>query len=248
MRRRCGAAAILVVLALLAACSDEEPAQPFQPLETPLLLFGVDGASWDVMGPLLAEGRLPNFARLMDAGSHAPLATLTPTKSPPIWTTIATGVLPEAHGIHSFVVKLPGSGETTLPSSNLRKVPAVWNILSDYGYRVGVVNWWASFPAEAVNGFVISDRASQARKGIYRSLLELSAPEMSQRTAGELYPPELAIELARAVPAASQVDPALVSRFAALPPETMDERRCRPRPWTSCSPRPPTRGRTGSAC
>ncbi len=223
MRRRGGDAASLVALVLLAACAADEPAQPFHKLETPLLLFGVDGASWDVMEPLLAEQRLPHFARLMDAGSHAPLATLSPTKSPPIWTTIATGVLPEDHGIHSFVVKLPDSGETTLPSSNLRKVPAVWNILSDFGYRVGVANWWASYPAEPVNGFVISDRASQARKSIYRSILDLTAPEMSRLTAGEVHPPELRDELARAVPAAAQVDPALVSRFAALPAELMDE-------------------------
>jgi predicted AlkP superfamily pyrophosphatase or phosphodiesterase len=221
--RRRGAAAALFALALFAACAADEPAQPFHKLETPLLLFGVDGATWDVMGPLIAQQRLPNFARLMATGSHAPLATLTPTKSPPIWTTIATGVLPEEHGIDSFVVKLPGSGETTLPSSNLRKVPALWNILSDFGYRVGVANWWASYPAEAIDGFVITDRASQARKGIYRSLLELTAPEMSRRTAGEMHPPELRDELARAVPAVGQVDPALVSRFAALPPETMDE-------------------------
>ena len=75
-RRRSRAAAALFSLALVAGCTAEESPQPLGKLETPLLLFGVDGATWDVIGPLLAQQRLPNFARLMEAGSHAPLAHL----------------------------------------------------------------------------------------------------------------------------------------------------------------------------
>jgi hypothetical protein len=47
---------------------------------------------------------------------------------------------------------------TDPPSAALRAAKTFWNVASEKGLRVGVVNWWASWPAEAVNGFVVSDR------------------------------------------------------------------------------------------
>ena len=45
------------------------------------------------------------------------------------------------------------------PSSVLRSVKALWNVASEKGLRVGVVNWWATWPADPVNGYVVTDRA-----------------------------------------------------------------------------------------
>jgi predicted AlkP superfamily phosphohydrolase/phosphomutase len=39
----------------------------------------------------------------------------------------------------------------------MRKVKALWNILSDAGKRTGVVGWWATWPAETINGTIVSD-------------------------------------------------------------------------------------------
>jgi len=190
-----------------------------------LLLFGIDGATWDVIDPLLAQGRLPNLARLVREGSRAPLRTLVPTHSPRIWTTIATGVPPERHGILDFVAKLPAGGGTTLPSSTQRRAAAVWNALSDHGYRVGVANWWASHPAEPVAGFVISDRAVAVRRATYRSLLGLSDASLAARSRGETHPPELAEDLAPILGAAHEPDAALLARLAPLSAEQLAELR-----------------------
>jgi predicted AlkP superfamily phosphohydrolase/phosphomutase len=76
--------------------------------------------------------------------------------SPVIWTTIATGVSPRVHGIMDFVVATE-SGDVPI-SSSVRRVPALWNMLSSANRRVGVVGWWASWPAETIHGVVISDR------------------------------------------------------------------------------------------
>ena len=39
-------------------------------------------------------------------------------------------------------------------------MPAIWNVASASGLSVGVVGWWATHPAEIVNGFFVSDHAS----------------------------------------------------------------------------------------
>ncbi|HVS63613.1 MAG TPA: alkaline phosphatase family protein [Thermoanaerobaculia bacterium] len=151
--RRSGSAALLgsLVVGLLALPSCRESA----PDRVRLLVVGVDGADWEAIEKLWGEGRLPNLRALAERGVATRLATAY-GKSPVIWTTMATGVAPERHGIEGFVVP---TEQGDLPvSSAVRRVPALWNMLSDRGLRVGVVSWWASWPAEDVNGVVLSDR------------------------------------------------------------------------------------------
>jgi len=104
-----------------------------------------------------ARGLLPNLHAIAERGSTAPLRSAYHA-SPTIWTTIATGRRPDEHGITDFIVATP-SGDAPV-SSSVRRVPALWNMLSRVGKRVAVVGWWASWPAEEVNGVVISDRAT----------------------------------------------------------------------------------------
>jgi hypothetical protein len=127
-----------------------------------VLFLGIDGASWKVIGPLLAKGELPAFRRLVEEGAHKPdLETLPITLSPVIWTTIATGATPESHGVTSFTSKLP-NGQVIPVTSSVRKARAIWELASRRGTSVGVIGWWASWPAEEVNGYVVSDHASPA--------------------------------------------------------------------------------------
>ena len=119
------------------------------PRRPPLIVIGVDGGEWKVIRRLWAEGKLPHFKAIADRGITATLHTAY-NSSPVIWTTIATGVIPEVHGITDFVVPTP-RGDVPV-SSAVRKVPALWNMLSRAGRRVAVLGWWASWPAEPVNG------------------------------------------------------------------------------------------------
>ncbi|MGQ9626033.1 MAG: alkaline phosphatase family protein [Anaerolineae bacterium] len=74
-----------------------------------VLLIGIDSATWRVMMPLIEEGKLPNFASLMENGAYGSLKNFLPTLSPLIWGTISTGKTPEKHGMKTFtVLKLPG--------------------------------------------------------------------------------------------------------------------------------------------
>lgn len=131
----------------------------------PVVVIGVDGADWRVMEPMIARGELPTFAALRAGGAaQLDFDTLDTTASPVIWTTIATGQRPEAHGVESYTEEVAGQGKVPI-TSDARRVPAVWNIASDANLNVSVINWWASWPAEPVRGRIISDHANPAAAG-----------------------------------------------------------------------------------
>lgn len=138
-----------------------------------VMLIGIDAAEWDVIGPLLDQGKLPNFARLRDEGASGKLRSLEPlTKSPIIWASIATGKVPMKHGVSDFFVKrraaerarLREAGDTdeSPTTSNLLRARPIWDILGSVGKRVGVVGWWTTWPAQPVNGFLVSDYVQYA--------------------------------------------------------------------------------------
>ncbi len=122
-----------------------------------VLLIGWDAADWKVIHPLMDAGLMPALKMLVDNGSIGDLSTLHPVLSPMLWTSIATGKRPYKHGIYGFSEPDP-SGKQIRPITNLsRHTKAVWNMLSQEGYRCNVVGWWPSFPAEPINGVMVSD-------------------------------------------------------------------------------------------
>ncbi len=66
-----------------------------------VVMLLLDGASLDYIWPRTAEGRLPNFARLLDAGAVMDLATVRPTGPDPVWASVATGMYPAKSGVRS---------------------------------------------------------------------------------------------------------------------------------------------------
>ncbi len=158
---------LLSVAALLVpACSGGAEST----VTEPVILVGMDGLEWEVMRPLLAQGKLPNFQALIDRGVGASLRTELPTFSPVLWTSMVTGVPPQRHGVLNFSEPDPLTGRLgpkSLPyTSNARKVPALWNIASDHGKEVLSVGWWVSYPAEHINGRVVASYAAQAQGSI----------------------------------------------------------------------------------
>ena len=127
-----------------------------KPARRPLVVVGIDGGEWRVIERLWGQSRLPNLRALAQRGVKGELKTAY-NSSPVIWTTIATGVTPQRHGITDFVVP---TDRGDLPvSSGLRKVPALWNMTTRARLRTAVLGWWATWPAESIEGVLVSDRA-----------------------------------------------------------------------------------------
>ncbi|HYV18148.1 MAG TPA: tetratricopeptide repeat protein [Verrucomicrobiae bacterium] len=131
-----------------------------------VLVVGFDGADWNVIDPLRKAGRMPRLDKLVREGVRSRLKTISPMLSPVLWTSMATGVVPQRHGILDFVVSTGRDGEEAPVSSAQRRVKAFWNILSERGLSVGVTGWWATAPAEQVNGYIVSDRVAYQLIGV----------------------------------------------------------------------------------
>jgi predicted AlkP superfamily phosphohydrolase/phosphomutase len=172
-----------------------------------VLLIGVDGAEWTILRPLLDAGKLPNLARLRSEGVHGEILSIENFQaSPVIWTSVATGKVPDKHGVLFFTSHVPGTNLAVPVTSTVRAVEAFWNIVSRAGRRVGVIGWWATWPPEAVNGAMVSDHYSV-------KLGELNNPYPREALAEETYPPELMERLRPLRMAPDEVPPAEVLRF-----------------------------------
>jgi Type I phosphodiesterase / nucleotide pyrophosphatase len=148
-------------------------------------VIGIDGLERRMTAQMLERGDMPHLQALLRGAAHGRLRA-EPERVPAIvWTTIATGRGPDVHGIRSAGARrIPGlrtplnleeessfaaalSQATELlrlarrepPTAVLRGAKTFWNVASEKGLRVGVVNCWATWPAEAVNGYVVTDRA-----------------------------------------------------------------------------------------
>lgn len=187
-----------------------------------VMLILLDGASLDIISPIAAEGRLPNFGKLLDAGAVMHLATLRPTQPGPVWTAVATGKLPYTNGIRSaatygvggsavrvellpdfcFAHGMVHLGVLTEQPESAAAVSArtLWSILSGLGIPVGVVGWPLTYPAPPVRGYIVSDRFQQLGDGaidideglVYPPDLLGAARDAAGRDAGGLSPADIA--------------------------------------------------------
>jgi len=129
-----------------------------------LLLIGWDAADWKIIGPLLAKGKMPALQRLIKEGVYGNMSTMNPPYSPMLWSSVATGKTPDKHGVLGFIEVLPSQNGVRPVTSHSRKTRAVWNILHNKGYKSNLVGWWPSYPAEPINGVVVTDKFQKVGK------------------------------------------------------------------------------------
>ena len=105
-------------------------------------IFAIDGADWELISELSADGRIPNLRAMALGGTTASLQTIQPTVSPLVWASAATGLSPDRHGVLEFMDrtdKSPADGAA-------RRSPALWDIAEAFGRPALVVNWWTAWP------------------------------------------------------------------------------------------------------
>ena len=123
-----------------------------------LLLIGLDGATFDVLRPLMDAGKMPHLEALAAGGVSGPLESTRPPITPAAWTTFMTGKGPGKHGIIDFLRYDPQTNRLAL--NNNQEIHAnaqtIWEILTTKGYRVGSINVPMTYPPIEVNGFMIS--------------------------------------------------------------------------------------------
>nr|HET6902799.1 alkaline phosphatase family protein [Ktedonobacteraceae bacterium] len=132
------------------------------------VIFGVDGLTLRILRPLIERGDLPNFARLQREGVTADFISTACPFTAPAWMSIATGLRPAKHGVFDFWDFDTASAQPTAKSVSHRKGgKAIWNILSEFGKRVVVLNVPLTYPPEPVNGIMVSGLMTPAPSSAY---------------------------------------------------------------------------------
>lgn len=120
---------------------------------TKLLILGLDGATFDLIKPWAAQGKLPTLAKLMQTGVTGNLESTLPPVTSPAWPTFMTGKNPGKHGVFDFI--RPRAGTFDMVNASQIKSKLLWEILSEAGYSVGVLNVPITYPPRPVNGYMI---------------------------------------------------------------------------------------------
>lgn len=118
------------------------------------LVIGIDGATWDLLGPAIERGWLPNLARFLAGARRGRLRSVEPPVTIPAWHSIVTGLSPATMNRWGFTQPTTEPGRFTLVTT-YRPHEAVWDALGRLGWKVGVVNF-PTVPAPPVQGFFIS--------------------------------------------------------------------------------------------
>ncbi len=132
------------------------PKRELSALARRVLIVGLDGATFDVLNPLMAAGRMPHLAHLIETGTAGTLYSTRPPITPAAWTTFMTGKGPGRHGIVDFEKYDVRTNTLSFNSTYEIREKTIWEILSEKGCRVGSINLPMTYPPRKVNGFMIS--------------------------------------------------------------------------------------------
>ncbi len=188
MRTRIVFLLVLALAAFQVSCRRQDaPGSKGRPV---VVLLGLDGADWSLIDPLIAQGRLPLFKEMKETAAWGALRTITPAKSPVVWTTIATGKTRQKHGIDDFRRSKPNSkGKYPIVSSLDIREPLLWEMLEGRGRRSVLVNWYVSFPPQPFSGMNVSDYFAD-------SVISRS-PDREKHLLQSVFPPERAAGLVK---------------------------------------------------
>ena len=140
------------------------------------VIVGLDGLDPELVRRFMGKGRLPTLKALSERGTMVPLKTTYPAMSPVAWSSFATGVRPDKHGIYDFLTRdrrtyLPELssayvggpkrhlkiGKWRLPIGKpdvrmLRRSVPFWKILGAHQVPCAVLRVPITFPAEPIEG------------------------------------------------------------------------------------------------
>jgi len=120
------------------------------------LVVGLDGATFDLIRPLVEKGKMPNLARMQEQGISTELRSTILPLSPPAWTTFLTGKNPGAHGIYDFAKRVEGTYSFAPTTSLDMRSRAIWNAIEAQGGSSILVNVPLTYPPASFKGFMIT--------------------------------------------------------------------------------------------
>lgn len=121
-----------------------------------VVIIGLDGTPYTLLRRLIDEGVMPELAAIMREGTLAPMEVTLPEISSVNWSSFMTGVNPARHGIFGFVDLRPHSYDMFFPNYQTLRAQTLWKYLEGHGKRSVIANVPSTYPAQPMNGVLIS--------------------------------------------------------------------------------------------
>lgn len=125
-------------------------------MKNKVLVIGIDGGTWDILRPMIKEGRLPNLKNLIGAGSWGTLETTIPPITAVAWSSFITGKNPGKHGLFAFMKRKRNSYDLTPINANDRKEAAIWEIMNRHKKKTIIIGIPVTYPPSKVDGVMLS--------------------------------------------------------------------------------------------
>lgn len=120
------------------------------------VVFGLDGASFNLLTPMIEKGKLPNIKRILRGGAHSDMESSLPPVTSPNWKCYSTGKNPGKLGIFWWENIDVANRRVYFPGSRATGCKEIWDYLGEHGYTAGVINTPLTYPPKRVNGFIVS--------------------------------------------------------------------------------------------
>ncbi len=128
-------------------------------LSNKVLMIGLDGATFTLFKPLSRMGALPFLTEFINNGTSGHLMSTLNPLTPPAWTSMTTGVVPERHGIYDFLrpTYLPDGGTyLKVNDRRINRAESVFEMVARQGMRSTALNFYGYTPAPKLDGYVVS--------------------------------------------------------------------------------------------
>lgn len=131
-----------------------------------VLVIGLDGATFDVIDPLIDKGLMPCLKSIKENGAWGRLKSIIPPVTAPAWFAIASGKNPGKTGVFGFQLRTKDDFNFEYLSSRFFKGNSFWDLLIESGKTIGIVNYPMLFPPYPVRGFMVSGMGSTPEQEI----------------------------------------------------------------------------------
>lgn len=162
-----------------------------------IMIIGLDGATFDIIKPMVDAGRLPTFANLIASGTHGNLKSTVLPITPPAWSSFMTGKNPGKHGVFAFYTQSTETYGTQMATGLSIKAKKIWDYLDTE--RIGLIDIPMTFPPQEINGYMISGWPVPSEESIFT------------------YPPGLHTEIIREV-GSYMMDTTIISSHTKMSP------------------------------
>lgn len=140
---------------------------------TKVIVIGIDGGTWRIIGDLIDKGKLPAISKLVKEGCSGNLESSIPSATFPGWKCYSTGKNPGKLGVYGWMNVDIKNKRIIYNDSTSFKSKELWDYSKVYGIKCGIIDMPTTYPTKEINGFMVSHSVFETKDYTYPKELEI---------------------------------------------------------------------------